>query len=601
MLLDKQTGGLPPELKFQIFRHLDISDLLNASASCKFWYLALCDEVIWEAAYAKLTRGYPIHQFVVTDCVRSVTRPKFVQLDGSEDLSAQWLDDWTQSWKQRSVFAVHVLNIQREVTSAAQQKTMMFDPPKSTPLYSAAFIQNIETALGAPFPIDFVLYLLYFSPYLTFSAFDSHPPCALASGPIFQQEPWWKSTNAIIQFSTVYPSSKRLEDLSQAAIEFMYSTRMACFGLADWTFGFPTKEFLTLLLDANWNLQGQLPGVISRHGLRVDFQGMKSGIGKVFRQTQENKTYELCCIAESFTDYLIQYVATAITTGYLPSWTLMGYNDLMSTLPRLDGLPVSILIPQAQDWSIAHYLPTYYSQEMICRFPSYEAHVYYDSYADHLSWLTAEALDNPDHVHLPDPPVHIANGFYTRRWQPYLQFVVSQNGIDVPNSLLELEELSVSQPASQHINQDIYRLERQLIDDWIQTSPNTVKTCKYKSDTELQEIQRKTDRLQSEVFQLFTQRLPFILYYSQHIDGLCYLHTYKHFLDHLECLKSRKFKYNALDLDFVEDRFRYLLNWMRGVYLNHRYYIDWQPGINDASESTLDWSEVAVRANSLVR
>jgi hypothetical protein len=387
------------------------------------------------------------------------------------------LDDWTQSWKQRSVFAVHVLNIQREVTLAAQKKTMMFDPPASAPLYSASFIQNIELALGAPFPIDFVLFLLYYSSYLTFSAIDSHPPCALASGPIFQQEPWWKSTNAIIQFSTVYPrqsssySSKRLQDLSQASIEFMYSTRMACFGLADWTFGFPTKEFLTLLLDANWNLQDQVPAGVSRHGLRVDFEGIKSGIGKVFRQTQENKTFELCCIAESFTDYLVQYVATTITTGYLPSWTLMGYNDLMSTLPRLDGLPVSILMPQAQEWRIAHYLPIYYSQEMICRFPTYEAHVYYDSYADNLSWLAAEDLDNPERIHLPDPPVHIANGFYTRRWQPYWQHVVAQNGIDVPKSLLELEKLSVSQPASQHINQDIYQLERQLIDDWIQTMP----------------------------------------------------------------------------------------------------------------------------------
>jgi hypothetical protein len=41
--------------------------------------------------------------------------------------------------------------------------------------------------------------------------------------------------------------------------------------MADWTFGFPTKEFLTLLMDANWNLQGQLPAVVSQLGLRVDF------------------------------------------------------------------------------------------------------------------------------------------------------------------------------------------------------------------------------------------------------------------------------------------------------------------------------------------
>lgn len=78
--------------------------------------------------------------------------------------------------------------------------------------------------------------------------------------------------------------------------------------------------------------------------------------------------FELCCITQRFTGCLVQFVTTAITTGCLPSWTLKGYNDLMSTLLGLDRLPVSILMPQAQERRIDHYSPINCSQEMIWSF-----------------------------------------------------------------------------------------------------------------------------------------------------------------------------------------------------------------------------------------
>lgn len=473
---NKRNSKLPLEIALQIAELLTAQDLLNAGSSWKFFYATFANEKIWETAYTKLLDGYPVDHFIITDAVRNVKRPKFVQFDALEDSTFCQLEDWVQSWKQRCVFAVHILQVQGQMVSAAHQKSQWFKPPRSTPLYDSAFIQNIESEAEAPFPIDFVLFLMNFAHHLTFDIDKDQPRAALASGSTFADESKWRDVIESTQFCNYNDADpeniqeERLEGLSEATIDFLNQTKTVCFSLAASVDDGVGHNFLSLLVSTKSDLQDQLPPLVDKETLRVDLQAMDKGIGKVFGNvTWAEATYQLFPIAESFTDYLIQYIATVITTGRVALYEENGYNDLMTALPRSQGLPVSVILPQGKGWDVANYLPIYYSWEKESPFPSINACTSNQPEITDPTWVVTKAFDNPDNVQFPDPPIDIMSGSYKRHWKPYWQHLMSRNGMDMPTSLVHLEKRDM--PESHGINSDIYQVQQRRINDWIQSTP----------------------------------------------------------------------------------------------------------------------------------
>lgn len=132
---------------------------------------------------------------------------------------------------------------------------------------------------------------------------------------------------------------------------------------------------LSLMVSARSDLQAQQPRLVDEETLHIDLQAMNNGIDKVFAYAVTNTPYQLYPLAESFTDYLIQYIATTKTMDGPDSLAVIdsetGYNDLITALQKSQGLlPISVLLPQAKGWNMDNYLPMYYNWEKQFIIPS---------------------------------------------------------------------------------------------------------------------------------------------------------------------------------------------------------------------------------------
>ncbi|KAI9281795.1 hypothetical protein BC943DRAFT_362899 [Umbelopsis sp. AD052] len=456
------------------------------------------------------------------------------------------------------------------MVSVAQQKSEEFKPPRSTPLYNNTFIQNIEAEVEAPLPIDFVLYLLKFAHHLTCEMDKNVPKMDLASGSLFADKSNWRRVIRLTQFRNKneadhdFIQEERLEGLSEATVDFLNHTKIVCFSLAEHR--------------------------SNKETLHIDLQAMDKGIGKVFTGgTWETDTfnfrpgddmddrYQLYPTAESFTDYSIQYIATVITIGAVPSLDIPGYNDLMTALSRSPGIPISVLSPQGKGWSVANYLPIYYSWESQYHYPS--LHAYLEDQYTNPSMGVTKAFDNPGNVQFLDIPIDITSGFNKRHWKPYWQHLLSLKGMDMPTSLERLQRGNT--PEALDINPDIYNIHQRMIDDWIKTTPSSVKEHKQLSDFEMERIRNATLHLMPYI-KLVRERLPLVLYYEPAEYGISQLLMYKYLLDHLSSLKQNNSKYSAEELEIIEARLRCHLYYWRRDCKDH----------GDAAGLEIDWAEV---------
>lgn len=79
---------------------------------------------------------------------------------------------------------------------------------------------------------------------------------------------------------------------------------------------------------------------------RSDLQATNNGTGKVFAiVVTKTPSYQLHVVAESFPDYLFQYIATVTTTDGL---AVINSENVMTALPKSQGPPISILSPEAK-------------------------------------------------------------------------------------------------------------------------------------------------------------------------------------------------------------------------------------------------------------
>jgi hypothetical protein len=466
MSSDSKLQKPPLEISIQIAGYLNAHDLVNASASCKFFYTCFANQTIWEAAYGKLLNGYPVDHFVITDVVKHAKRPNFVHFHSTQDPHVDWLVDWRTSWKQRTVFVLHVLNIQRQLVTIAQQQTQVFKPAKVAPLYDSNYILRMEQYVGAIFPIDFVLFLQNFAQCVTLvidpSDHPSFPMAALASGSIFESEQRWRRsvhTSHFAEFNvgdTEQHQLARTQDLTDHTLEYLNQMKSVCFSVPRVIDEFwDGIDYLSLVLDIDSSLRGQIPPIVTNDLIYVHFASMENGIGKVaHNHLNRDISYQYRCISESFTDYFIQYIAVIIKLGGLPTGDMDGYSNLVSPLPRFPGLPKSVLLPQHKGWNVANYSPVYISNQREPCFPL--------TASDHIRTGAKFQWDS----HLPDLPNNMIGGFSMAWWEPYSVPEIIQNG-RIPTSFIELKDREMPKPKSRQITADIYRIQQQMIQDWL--------------------------------------------------------------------------------------------------------------------------------------
>jgi len=580
---------LPLEIGLQIAGCLTAQELVNASASCKFFYTCFANQTVWEAAYRELLNGYPADHFVITDAVKHAKRPNYVNFHSTQEPQVEWLDDWRTSWKQRTVFVLHVLDVQRQLVAIAQQQTQVFKPALVAPLYDSNYISRMEEYVGAIFPIDFVLFLQNFAHYLTIEFDPEFPKAALASGSIFENEHTWRQaihTSHFTEFNAGDAEQQQLvrtQNLSNATLEYLDRMKSVCFSMPRTINDFwEGKDYLSLVLDIDSSLQDQVPPVVNNELIYVDFASMEKGIGKVaHNHLFRDLGYQYCCIAESFTDYLIQYNAVIIKLGTLPDGNANGYSNLVSPLPRYPGLPKSILLPQHEGWNVANYSPVYISKEREPIFRKIGASLLSFGARASFQWDS----------HLPDPPYNMMGGFRMAWWEPYSVPEALQNG-RIPTSFIELKDKEMPKPLSRQMTVDIYRTQQQMIHDWLESATTTVHATEARDAEAVEQVRQRTSQM-TDLFEKFQARLPAMLYYGT--IGYChtFLYYYKNFMDHLRALENNNYKYSVDELQTVEEQLRKHLNLM------HLYSLKPTPGrigygvdLDGISELAIDWSRV---------
>lgn len=192
------------------------------------------------------------------------------------------------------------------------------------------------------------MFLLYFAHHITFDRdlSDVTEP-ALASRESFENERFWHESIISSRFETCYGGhvgDDVVDELQNTAESFCLGrNRTDCFLMANrcqvlrspWR---RQQYHLSLFLHAPSNLQEQVPDIVGGNRMRDDFKAMERGIGKVFRHGVHPRMYQLTSVAESFTEYLIQFMAVIITVGNIPTLDEIGYNDLTGGLPRAEGI-----------------------------------------------------------------------------------------------------------------------------------------------------------------------------------------------------------------------------------------------------------------------
>lgn len=290
---------IPLDIWHVIAEFLTIQDLLNASASCKGWYRSVTTEKLWKAVYRHLMKGYSLDQFVVPDQVKNAKRPKSVQFNPSQTSMPEKLEDWTKSWKQRSVFLNHVMKIQKEVVSALRQKRPEDFITLDAPIYDASRVLRLEENMGAAFPIDFVFFMLHFAHDLSGKDDGSYNPIiTLASGNHFREDSRLMEEIRRLQFRKHSTSSNHHTDC-----DFLAQTKFVCMASpcdVGMEYG---QDCLTLLIQNAAEGHDQGPDVFRTHYQMVDYKAIKQGLGKV---SVIADIFQSCrrvyCISESFTD-----------------------------------------------------------------------------------------------------------------------------------------------------------------------------------------------------------------------------------------------------------------------------------------------------------
>lgn len=354
------------DLWMNITSYLQVQDVLNASMACRAWYRQLAHQSLWEKIYTSILPGYPTDHFRTNHDISICARPGFVSLDGSEPVM---LNDWYKtSWKQRTVYLAHIIRVQSDVVSTIRQKTKTFSDALDQPLHDVAQINRFERTYRTTFPIDFVIFAIYFAHHLQVNQSNRHEPSiGIALGECFENPHLWKYWADKFNFQALdWDNSEPIMMEGYGLLQDQPFRNMMVFPFAQLTKcdELNKAQFLGMSLSKDDSFppmrpkDGRLPHI-------PDDSNFEDASGFVYRASftaLEEKTYGLEGLCESFTDYLVQYTGVVLEYGDVPQYGRVGFVDLMTRLPREYCPKLSILLPHSLDWDIGSYLPTEFTR-----------------------------------------------------------------------------------------------------------------------------------------------------------------------------------------------------------------------------------------------
>ncbi|KAI9284834.1 hypothetical protein BC943DRAFT_360784 [Umbelopsis sp. AD052] len=563
-MFNRSKPFVPVDVWLSITSHLQPQDVLNASMTCRDWYIGLAHQLVWQPLYATVLPGYPSKHFLIPNSVENVRRLDFIPLDGNEP---HFLDHWPQSWKQRTVYVQHIIHVQSSAVAVLRKKTNSFEEDiDDEPFNDISKINDMEQYLDSPHPIDLVIFMYYFAHHLRVKQPEQCMELImpLASGMQFDAYGTWKimiNTFDIKQFDRECAEfcPKRMENFPQSAAEFFFSLKLAPFARYSEYECDGHMDGLFVMLSKNDLPPSDLPDHIANNVYLINFSNVCNGLGKVFYvSVMEGHHYHIHHVSESFTDYFIHYTGVALEYGSVPQYEQdMGANDLIVPLSRDHSPRASILLPQPKDWDIGNYLPTYFTQE-----PDITLPYLFDNldrrYSPELKATKPyPPFDNPDAIKFDYPPYDLFNGVMRMNWKPYHDLLTSLS--PKMNRLADFGSGKLPERKHIEINQDIYDILQRKAQEWIAQTPSTIGTTRNFTEVEVEQIKQKTVTLQHLV-QLHQRCLPISLYCTYSPSSLEYIETQKFLQDHMNGVALGTPKYSADDLDIIAARLQYQLN-----------------------------------------
>lgn len=458
-----------------IVRFLKPEDALNVSMVCRSWYMQFTDQALWEVVCKSILAGYNTEHFMVPYIIETIKRPS--PLDGSR---VRVLENWTHSWKQRTVYLKHIMYIQSSAVATLRTRTDIFMEVPTDPWCNMEKVNVLERYMAAPLPIDFVIFMAYYAQQLRIVP-DPHGLqfTTLASGGLFDDEELWldfveeEFNFAVFDqggFTTGGTEFGNIKDF------FCQMTAIPFAQPAKYDFD---RFSLNVYLMLSKNLD-HYPDILRQNSNAAyieDLRSMINGAGKVFFAHREFENWcDFRYVAESFTDYMIQYTGVVLEYGMIPPLYQFGSYDMLIPLPRDQSPRQSILLPQPKEWDIGNYLPTYFLCEDNNRNLRSTVPSVWTANPENAAELMVQQIDNPDNILLQNPPECMFRGYSMAKWKPYQDFLSSREKRIKKNTLDDFGRGRLPTQREVHIdmNNDIYDILKSMVDNWKATCP-----CEY--------------------------------------------------------------------------------------------------------------------------
>ncbi|KAI8579913.1 hypothetical protein K450DRAFT_239705 [Umbelopsis ramanniana AG] len=367
-MTESKVSYIPLEIWLIIIKYLQPQDVLNSASTCRDWYKPLTNQILWQEVYKAILPEYATDHFCITDMVKNVKRLDINLLDGSEPT---YLHCWPESFKQRTVYLQHIIHVQSKAVKALRENTQTFEKDIKAPILDMVRIKEMEDSAKSALPIDLVIFMYYFAHHLPVIQPETMEEgiLPLASGEQFETTYDWlklydKFNVRRYMRSRPRTPAYRLQKVSPATMKYMLQFNFAPFAQVDEYECDDVRAGLSVMLSKNNEPPADLPPYAATEGYEINLEKTVNSIGKVFFIYSQYCGYMVQYLAESFTDYLMQYTGTALKYGEVPQYEEAGVADLHVDLPRDQSPRTSILLPQPIDcWDISSYFPTYFTQE----------------------------------------------------------------------------------------------------------------------------------------------------------------------------------------------------------------------------------------------
>ncbi|CAO3694004.1 unnamed protein product [Umbelopsis ramanniana] len=263
------------------------------------------------------------------------------------------------------------MQVQSKAVKALRENTPSFEEHIKAPIFDMARIKEMEDIIQSAMPIDLVVYMYHFAhhlPAIQTGRYKDEDVLPIASGDVFESRDEWQklhNTFDIRRYVRHHPSTSQfhLQEVSCTTIEYMLQFKFTPFAQLDENGGEDDKSGLAVMLSKNDSPPADLPPFVAADEYEINLEGTINSIGKAFILTSHEGVYVLQYIAESFTDYFLQYTGVALNYGEVPHFLDEGTGDLCVDLPRDNSPRMSVLLPQPIDcWDIDSYFPTYFTR-----------------------------------------------------------------------------------------------------------------------------------------------------------------------------------------------------------------------------------------------